>query len=72
MEMLSSSKYYKREISAYILGQLGTPQMPYKGLPLQNSNFYQTFLNSLALPRTDGNEENIAVEIECELNVKYF
>jgi HEAT repeat protein len=27
--MLLSKKYYKREIGAYILGQLGTPNMPY-------------------------------------------
>ncbi|MFK5976348.1 MAG: hypothetical protein QM493_07565 [Sulfurovum sp.] len=34
--MLLSKKYYKREIGAYILGQLGTPHMPYaeKSLPL--------------------------------------
>jgi HEAT repeat protein len=35
-EMLSSNKYYEREIGAYILGQLGTPKMPYikESLPL--------------------------------------
>ena len=35
IEMLSSSIYYQREIGVYILGQLGTPKMPYaeKSLP---------------------------------------
>jgi len=53
VKMLSSSQAYQREIGAYILGQLGTPKMPFvkESLPL----LYKLF--------EDNDEEVVVVSI---------